>query len=54
MLCNLCKGIGNLLCLFPLEWWECPKCKGHGALQQFGPCEIKLPRQKGMKKKLNR
>lgn len=40
MICNLCKGTGSLLALFPLEWWTCPKCKGHGTTAQFGPSHL--------------
>lgn len=40
MRCNLCRGSGSLMCMWPLEWWPCPKCSGNGATRQFGPATI--------------
>ncbi len=41
MMCNLCKGSGSLVSLSPMQWWDCPKCSGHGATTQFGPAVIR-------------
>ena len=40
MLCSLCRGARWLVSLWPLEWWACPKCSGHGATRQYGPAEL--------------
>ncbi len=41
MMCNLCKGSGSLVSLSPMQWWDCPKCSGRGAITQLGPAEIR-------------
>jgi DnaJ-class molecular chaperone len=44
MTCKLCNGTGNLICVWPLEWFDCPKCEGNGTIIQFGPSELAIVR----------
>jgi hypothetical protein len=39
-MCKLCRGAGWLIELWPLKWWRCPACEGHGAKRQYGPASI--------------
>lgn len=44
MLCKLCEGTGNHVCIQngQYEWWVCQACGGCGVRAQFGPARIAI------------
>ena len=44
MICNLCKGLGNIFIMqeSQREFWTCQACGGAGVRIMFGPATIKM------------